>query len=72
MLKNQIGYQPIVTKALDGFNGTIFAYGQTGSGIPKINDLELLKVHMLTQYSRRENIFYDGNRRAERNYTAAE
>ena len=23
--------QPIVTKALDGFNGTIFAYGQTGS-----------------------------------------
>lgn len=23
---------PMVTKALDGFNGTIFAYGQTGSG----------------------------------------
>ena len=23
---------PIITKALDGFNGTIFAYGQTGSG----------------------------------------
>jgi hypothetical protein len=24
--------RPIVTQALDGFNGTIFAYGQTGSG----------------------------------------
>lgn len=23
---------PIITQALDGFNGTIFAYGQTGSG----------------------------------------
>jgi Tfp pilus assembly pilus retraction ATPase PilT len=23
---------PIVTKAIDGYNGTIFAYGQTGSG----------------------------------------
>ena len=23
---------PIVSKAFDGFNGTIFAYGQTGSG----------------------------------------
>jgi hypothetical protein len=24
--------QPMVLRALDGFNGTIFAYGQTGSG----------------------------------------
>ncbi len=24
--------QPILTKALAGYNGTIFAYGQTGSG----------------------------------------
>lgn len=23
---------PILTKAFDGYNGTIFAYGQTGSG----------------------------------------
>ena len=23
---------PVVSQALDGFNGTIFAYGQTGSG----------------------------------------
>lgn len=44
--------QPIVSQALDGFNGTIFAYGQTGSGkthsmlgndehkgiIPQLND----------------------------------
>eukprot|EP00428_Durinskia_dybowskii_P064440 CAMPEP_0170383522 /NCGR_PEP_ID=MMETSP0117_2-20130122/15518_1 /TAXON_ID=400756 /ORGANISM="Durinskia baltica, Strain CSIRO CS-38" /LENGTH=775 /DNA_ID=CAMNT_0010639227 /DNA_START=54 /DNA_END=2381 /DNA_ORIENTATION=+ len=28
---NDLG-KPIVTQALDGFNGTIFAYGQTGSG----------------------------------------
>ena len=48
---NDLG-KPIVTKALDGFNGTIFAYGQTGSGktfsmmgsdenkgiIPQLND----------------------------------
>lgn len=48
---NDLG-QPIVSKALDGFNGTIFAYGQTGSGktfsmmgteeskgiIPQLND----------------------------------
>jgi kinesin family protein 1/kinesin family protein 3/17 len=44
--------RPVVTQALDGFNGTIFAYGQTGSGkthsmmgndenpgiIPQLND----------------------------------
>ena len=24
--------QPIVKKALEGYNGTVFAYGQTGSG----------------------------------------
>ena len=44
--------QPLLTQALDGFNGTIFAYGQTGSGksfsmmgsdehkgiIPQLND----------------------------------
>jgi len=28
---NDLG-KPIVSQALDGFNGTIFAYGQTGSG----------------------------------------
>jgi hypothetical protein len=50
--------RPIVTQALDGFNGTIFAYGQTGSGktfsmlgndenkgiIPQLNDDLWLKV----------------------------
>lgn len=44
--------KPVITQALDGFNGTIFAYGQTGSGkthsmmgneeypgiIPQLND----------------------------------
>jgi hypothetical protein len=44
--------RPVITQALDGFNGTIFAYGQTGSGkthsmmgndeypgiIPQLND----------------------------------
>lgn len=48
---NELG-KPIVSQALDGFNGTIFAYGQTGSGkthsmlgndenkgiIPQLND----------------------------------
>jgi kinesin family protein 1/kinesin family protein 3/17 len=49
---------PIVSQALDGFNGTIFAYGQTGSGktfsmlgneehkgiIPQLNDALWLKI----------------------------
>lgn len=49
---------PIITQALDGFNGTIFAYGQTGSGktfsmmgsetnkgiIPLLNDELWLKL----------------------------
>ena len=30
-LWNELG-QPILLKAMEGFNGTIFAYGQTGSG----------------------------------------
>ena len=48
---NDLG-RPLITKGLDGFNGTIFAYGQTGSGktfsmmgyeehkgnIPQLND----------------------------------
>lgn len=50
--------RPIVTQALDGFNGTIFAYGQTGSGkthsmmgneenrgiIPQLNDELWVKI----------------------------
>lgn len=50
--------RPIITQALDGFNGTIFAYGQTGSGktfsmmgneenkgiIPQLNDDLWLKL----------------------------
>ena len=39
--------QPMVTKALDGFNGTIFAYGQTGSG----------KTHSMMGYAD-ENVAY--------------
>ena len=33
---NAIG-APILSKAFDGYNGTIFAYGQTGSGMFKTN-----------------------------------
>lgn len=51
--------RPVVSQALDGFNGTIFAYGQTGSGktftmmgnedmkgiIPQLNDELWLKIN---------------------------
>jgi hypothetical protein len=55
---NDIG-RPVISQALDGFNGTIFAYGQTGSGkshsmmgteqnkgiIPRLNDDLWTKVN---------------------------
>ena len=57
MVYNDLG-RPIITQALDGFNGTIFAYGQTGSGktfsmmgyeeqkgiIPQLNDDLWVKI----------------------------
>jgi hypothetical protein len=61
--------QPIITQALDGFNGTIFAYGQTGSGktfsmmgsetnkgiIPLLNDELWLKLFEKREKLREQN-----------------
>ena len=62
--------RPIVTKSLQGFNGTVFAYGQTGSGkswsmmgsedqpgvIPRLNDDIFAEIHKIKEASTTKEI----------------